>query len=330
MKRLLALPLSLVALLAVTFLFAKISPVDPLLAVVGERAGEEARARAAENLGIDLPWPVQFLRHVERAASGDLGLSTLTGQPVLDDLARVFPATVELASAATLIGLVLGLPLGLAGAYWRGRLPDHLARIVALIGHSVPVFWLGLMALYFFYAALGWAPGPGRLSFYLEELAPHRTGFIAIDALLANRPDIVADALSHLILPALTLGLYSTALFSRTTRSLALDALSQDYILTARAKGLSEFQVLGHALKAIAAPLATTTALALCSLLEGSVLTETVFSWPGLGAYMTGALMAGDMAAILGGTLLIGLVVAALNLAADIVQRRLDPRTTQS
>lgn len=327
MKRLLALPLSLLALLAVTFLFAKISPIDPLLAVVGERAGEAARLAAARELGLDEPWPLQFLRHAGRALSGDLGLSTLTGQPVLSDLARVFPATVELALAATLTGLALGLPLGLAGAYWRGRWPDHLARLVALFGHSVPVFWLGLMALYLFYAHLGWAPGPGRLSFYLEQIAPDRTGFVVTDALLAGRPDIAMDALAHLVLPALTLGLFSTALFARTARALALDALGQDYILTARAKGLSEGRVVLHALRAMAAPLSTTTALALCSLLEGSVLTETVFAWPGLGAYMTGALMAADMAAIFGGTLLIGLVVASLNLAADLLQRRLDPRS---
>ncbi len=328
MKRLVWFPLTLLALLAVTFAFAKIAPIDPLLAVVGERANEATRAAAAQALGLDQPWPIQFLHHVGRALSGDLGLSTLTGRPVFEDLAQVFPATVELALAATVIGLALGLPLGVVGAYWRGRWPDHLSRLIALLGHSVPVFWLGLMVLYLFYAALGWTPGPGRLSFYLEGLIPSPTGFILVDALLAGRPDIGADALAHLVLPALTLGLFSTALFARTSRALMLDALTQDFILTARAKGLSEWRVvLRHALGAALAPLTTTLALTLCSLLEGAVLTETVFSWPGLGSYMTGALMAADMAAILGGTLLIGLVVAALNLLADMMQRWLDPRT---
>jgi peptide/nickel transport system permease protein len=327
-KRLLTFPLTLLALLACTFLFAKIAPIDPTLAVVGERASEEMRQRAAQDLGLDQPWPVQFLRHVERVTSGDLGVSTLSGQSVLADLASVFPATVELALAASLIGLLLGLPLGIAGAYWRGRWPDHLARLIALLGHSVPVFWLGLMALYVFYAWLGWTPGPGRLSFYLEGVVPSRTGFIVIDALIAGRFDIAKDAAAHLILPSLTLGIFSTALFARTTRALMLEALAQDFILTARAKGLSEFRVVFvHALRAAAAPLFTTLALTLCSLLEGSVLTETVFSWPGLGSYMTNALMAADMAAILGGTLLIGILVATLNLAADLAQKLLDPRT---
>jgi peptide/nickel transport system permease protein len=328
-KRILWFPLTLLALLACTFLFAKLAPIDPLLAVVGERASEEMRAKASEALGIDQPLPIQFVRHLARVLSGDLGVSTLSGQSVLTDLAQVFPATLELAVAATLIGLSLGLLLGIAGAYWRGGWIDHLARLISLLGHSVPVFWLGLMALYVFYAALGWAPGPGRISFHLEGMVPPLSGILMIDALLAGRADIAADAAKHLVLPALTLGLFSTALFARTTRALMLDALSQDFILTARAKGLSETRVVFvHALRAAAAPLATTTALALCSLLEGSVLTETVFSWPGLGSYMTNALMAADMAAILGGTLLIGLLVALLNLAADLAQRLLDPRAS--
>lgn len=328
MKRLLTFPLTLLALLACTFLFMKIAPIDPTLAVTGEKASEAARLAAAQALGLEQPWPIQFARHLGRVLSGDLGVSTLSGQDVLSDLALVFPATIELALAATLIGLGIGLPLGIAGAYWRGRWPDYLARLVALLGHSVPVFWLGLMALYVFYAALGWMPGPGRISFYLEGLAPRISGFILLDALLAGRTDIAGDALAHLILPALTLGLFTSALFARTSRALMLDALGQDYILTARAKGLSEGRVVfRHALRASAAPMTTTLALALCSLLEGSVLTETVFSWPGLGSYMTGALMAADMAAILGGTILIGLVVASLNLLADLLQCRLDPRT---
>ncbi|MBF0355850.1 MAG: ABC transporter permease [Alphaproteobacteria bacterium] len=328
MRSLLTLPLTLLALLACTFAFTKIAPIDPVLAVVGDRASEAARIQARKDLGLDRPWPIQFLWHVERTVTGDLGLSTSTGHAVLDDLAQVFPATIELALAATLIGLVLGLPLGIIGAYWRGSWPDHLARLIALLGHSVPVFWLGLMALYLFYALLGWAPGPGRLNFYLEGLVPTVSGFILLDSLLAGRLDVAGDALAHLVLPALTLGLFSTALFARTSRALMLDALGQDFILTARAKGLSEWNVvLGHALKSCAAPMVTTLALALGSLLEGSVLTETVFSWPGLGAYMTGALMAADMAAILGGTLLIGLVVSLLNLGADFLQRKLDPRT---
>lgn len=328
MKRVFTFPLTLLALLGCTFLFMKIAPIDPTLAVTGEKASEAARLAAAQALGLDQPWPIQFARHLGRVLSGDLGMSTLSGQSVLSDLALVFPATIELALAATIIGFGFGLPLGIAGAYWRGRWPDHLARVIALLGHSVPVFWLGMMALYIFYAALGWAPGPGRISFYLEGLTPRISGFVLIDALLAGRMDIAGDALAHLTLPALTLGLFTAALFARTVRALMLDALGQDYILTARAKGLSEGRVVFfHALRASAAPLLTTLALALCSLLEGSVLTETVFSWPGLGSYMTGALMAADMAAILGSTILIGLVVASLNLLADLLQRLLDPRT---
>jgi peptide/nickel transport system permease protein len=327
-KRLIGTALTLLGLLACTFAIGRLSPIDPVLVLLGDRADTESHQTARKALGLDEPLMTQMALHAKRALQGDLGISTLTARPVAEDLRRVFPATIELATLSLLIGFGLGVPLGLAGAYWHGRWPDHLARAVGLLGHSAPVFWLALMLLLFFYVWLGIAPGPGRIAPYLEGVVPHSTGFLILDAMLAGEWEAAASALSHLMLPALTLGIYALASIGRMTRSLVLDQLSQDFVLAARARGLSEWRVVfGHALGPALGPLASLAALTWGALLEGSVLTETVFAWPGLGSYLTNALLAADMAAVLGATLLIGVVTIGLNLAADLIQRRLDPRT---
>ncbi len=320
--------LTLFGLLLVTFLIARVVPVDPVLAVVGDRASSETYARVRAEMGLDRPVAVQFARYVAMLATGDLGQSALTREPVTSDIARFFPATLELATAATLIGLVLGVPAGVFAAARHNRWPDHALRVVSLFGYSVPVFWLGLMALLLFYADLGWAAGPGRIDPWLDDVVPARTGLLLVDGALAGNGAVVMSAFRHLALPALVLGYYSLAYISRMTRSLVLEQLGQDYIAVARAKGLSETRVLWrHALGNVLVPLATVVTIAYAQLLEGAVLTETVFAWPGLGRYITGSLLSLDMNAVMGGTMVVGLVFIALNLLVEGVYRRLDPRT---
>nr|WP_211114457.1 ABC transporter permease [Azospirillum rugosum] len=319
--------LTFLGLLLVTFLIGRVVPIDPVIAVVGDRVSADTYARVRQELGLDLPLWQQFLRYVGDVLQGDFGTSVLTSRPVLEDVLRVFPATLELATAAVIIGVVLGVPAGVMAAVHRGRWPDHLIRVIGLIGHSIPVFWLGLMALLVFYARLEFAPGPGRVDVFYEGVVDPVTGVITVDALLAGEPDVFWNALYHLMLPASILGYYSVAYIARMTRSFMLDQLRQEYITTARVKGLSEARVIWrHALGNIAVPLTTVVALSYAGLLEGSVLTETVFAWPGLGLYITNSLLSADMNAVLGGTLVVGAVFIGLNLLSDLLYRLLDPR----
>lgn len=314
-------------LLLVTFLIARVVPIDPVLAIVGERASPETYRAAYEALGLDRPLYEQFFVYVGKVLQGDLGQSLLTARPVLEDVARVFPATLELATVATLIGVTLGIPSGVFAAVYQGRWPDHLVRVVGLFGYSMPVFWLGLMGLLVFYGVLDWVAGPGRLDIFYEDVVPRVTGVILIDSLLAGDLEVFENALSHIILPASVLGYYSLAYISRMTRSLMLEQLSQEYVTTARVKGLSEARVIWrHALGNVMVPLITVIALSYANLLEGSVLTEIVFAWPGLGLYITNSLLSADMNAVLGGTIVVGSVFIGLNLLSDLLYRIVDPR----
>ncbi|EWY39768.1 peptide ABC transporter permease [Skermanella stibiiresistens SB22] len=324
---LVSVAMTLLGLLLVTFLIGRVVPIDPVLAAVGDRANAETYERMRHELGLDLPLWQQFGLYVADVARGDLGTSVLTSRPVLEDVARVFPATLELATAAVIIGVILGVPAGVMAAVNRGRWPDHLVRVLGLVGYSVPVFWLGLVGLLLFYAKLDWVPGPGRLDVFYDGLVDPMTGILTVDALLAGETEIFWNALSHLILPASILGYFSIAYISRMTRSFMLDQLRQEYITTARVKGMSEARVIWrHALGNIAVPLITVVALSYATLLEGSVLTETVFAWPGLGQYITNSLLSADMNAVLGGTLVVGAVFIGLNLLSDLLYRVLDPR----
>jgi peptide/nickel transport system permease protein len=319
--------LTLFGLLLATFLIARVVPVDPALAILGDRASPSSYAAVRKELGLDRPLYIQFGRYVASVARGDFGRSALTKNPVTQDIGRFFPATIELATSATLIGVLLGVPAGIWAAARRGRLVDHAVRVLGLFGYSVPVFWLGMMALILFYADLGWVAGPGRIDTAFEDFVPRLTGFILIDAALAGDGAAFRSALSHLILPALVLGYFSLAYISRMTRSFMLQELGQEYVVAARAKGLPERRVLWvHAFRNVRLPLITVIALAFAGLLEGSVLTETVFSWPGIGQYITNSLLSIDMNAVLGGTLVIGAMFIAVNLAADLLYRLLDPR----
>lgn len=327
LRWLLTLALTLLGLLAVTFVIGRKVPIDPVLAIVGDRASASAYAAARVQLGLDRPLAVQFMLYVRDVLHGNLGMSLLTSNPVLDDIRRVFPATLELATLSTLIGMLAGVPLGVIAAARHNRWVDHVARFVGLIGSSVPVFWLGLMGLLLFYAKLHWVSGPGRIDPLYDGMVDTHTGSLLIDALIAREWDVFFNALSHIALPAAILGYYSVAYLSRMTRSFMLDQLNHEYITTARAKGVPERRVIWvHAFGNIAVPLLTVIALSYSNLLEGSVLTEIVFAWPGIGSYLTGALLNADMSAVLGSTLVIGATFIALNLLTDALYRVLDPR----
>jgi peptide/nickel transport system permease protein len=256
---------------------------------------------------------------VKTALTGNLGVSTSTGQPVAKDIARTFPATIELATVAILFAAVIGLSLGILAAMRPGSWMDALARLVSLVGYSIPIFWLGLLLLLLFYTRLHWAPGPGRADVVFQYTVKPVTGFALIDTWVSGKPGAFRDALAHLALPATALAIYALAAIARLTRSAVLAELGQEYVTTARAKGASIGRVvLVHILPNIAGTLLTVVALAYASLLEGAVLTETVFAWPGIGRYLTTAMFAGDMAAVLGATLVVGTSFVLLNTLTDL------------
>ena len=324
----LSLVLTLLGLTLVTFMIARVIPIDPVLVMVGDRATPEAYQAAREALGIDKPLLVQYADYLSKVVRGDFGVSNMTGQSVLDDTLRVFPATMELAVVATLIGTLLGLSLGVTAAVHQGRPADHLIRIISLVGYSVPVFWIGLVGLLVFYAKLDLVAGPGRLDMVYQYTVPVRTGFVLIDTAMASEWSAFGNAISHLILPAGILGYFSMAYIARMTRSLMIEQLSQEYILAARAKGVPARRVIWrHAFGNVAVPVLTVVSLTFMYLLEGAVLTETVFAWPGLGLYITQALFSADLNAVLGGTLVIGICFVIVNRATDFFYRILDPRT---
>ena len=322
--------LTYLGLLAVTFFIGRVIPVDPVLAIVGDRAPEHVIERVREEMGLNKPLWQQFGIYVGKALQGDFGTSVLTANPVWTDIKKTFPATLELATVGILFGAGLGIPLGVWAAVRRGGLVDHAVRVMGLVGYSVPVFWLGLMALVLFYAKLGWVGGPGRIDVAFEYSVERVTGLLLVDAAIAGEWEAFRNAFSHLVLPASLLGYFSLAYISRMTRSFMLNELAQEYIVAARAKGLSETRIIWrHALRNAMVPLVTVVALSYAGLLEGSVLTETVFSWPGLGLYITNSLQNADMNAVLGGTLVVGTVFIGLNLFSDALYRWLDPRTQE-
>lgn len=318
---------TMLGLLCVTFLIARVMPIDPVAAVVGERASKAVYEATRLQMGLDRPLIVQFGRYLADVVRGDFGTSRLTARPVVEDIARVFPATLELATLGTLIGVTIGVPLGVLAAVKRDTWIDQVARVVALVGYSMPIFWLGLVGLLVFYGMLGWVGGPGRVGIFYVDVVPSVTGMILVDAALAGDWDVFRDAVSHIVLPASLLGYFSLAYISRMTRSFMLEQLGAEYITTARVKGLSEWAVIRkHAFGNIRVQLITVVALSYASLLEGSVLTEIIFAWPGIGSYITNALLSADMAAVLGGTVVVGLVFVCLNVLSDLLYAAFDPR----
>jgi peptide/nickel transport system permease protein len=325
--RLLSTLATLAGLLVLTFFIGRVMPIDPVLAIVGPDADASTYRQVQAQLGLDLPLPVQFGRYLGELAHGNLGTSLLTGNPVSMDIARVFPATVELATLAIAVGTLLGVPLGVYAASRRGRWGDHVVRVISLAGHSTPVFWFAMMGLLVFYAWLGWAGGSGRIALAFDGEIPRVTGLLLLDTLLAGNRDAFASSVRHIVLPACILGLHSMAYISRMTRSFMLAQLSQEYILAARVKGLSEAAVIWrHAFRNILVQLLTIVALAYGGLLEGAVLIETVFAWPGFGQYLTNSLLLGDMNSVMGCVLLVGLIFVTLNLVSDALYQVFDPR----
>ena len=328
LRRTATLAVTLLGIMVVTFFISLVIPVDPLASIAGPQAPQETVDRLRVLYGFDQPIYVQFGRYMNRLFHGDLGTSFQTGRPVLDDILHYFPATIELASLALIISILVGIPLGVLSAVYRNSPIDHFSRILSLIGVSMPVFWLGLVLLLIFYFKLGWFPEPGRLDIMLMEPA-RVTGILLIDSLLARDFEVFWDALRHLALPAAVLGLYGLAGIARIVRSSMLDVLSAEYIKTARIKGLSEFLVLTrHALRNALIPAVTVIGLTYGGLLEGSVLTETIFAWPGLGRYLATAFLTLDLNAVVGGTMLVALTYCLVNLAVDLVYAFLNPKIT--
>ena len=310
----------------ITFTISHLIPGDPARLIAGDRASDALVAGIRHQLGLDLPLYQHYGRCVPGLVEGDLGTSIRTNRPVLEDLQAFFPATLELALVALFLAIVVGVPLGVLSAAYHNRAIDQIARTLAVTGISTPAFWLGLGAIVLFYGHLGWLPGGGRLS---EGLTPPSTitGFYLIDSLLAGNFSLFVDALKHLILPAATLGFVTLGVISRQIRSAMLDQLGEDYIRTARAYGLSKWTViLRHALPNALIPSVTVLGLTLGDLLYGAVLTETVFAWPGMGAYVVKSIQSLDFPAVMGFAILVSFIYVLLNMAIDLLYRVIDPR----
>ncbi|REG84932.1 ABC transporter permease [Marinomonas pollencensis] len=322
------LAMTLFGLLLLTFVIGRLMPTDPVIAVIGDKAPEALYQKTYLEMGLDKPIVTQFGYYLNSVFHGDLGTSVRTANPVTEDILNYFPATLELATLAIIFGVLFGVPIGVLAAVKQNKWPDNLVRVFALIGHSSPIFWLAMLAIVVFYQHLDWVAAPeGRLSVMYEYTLPKVTNMVLIDTLLAGDWGAFKDAFAHIVLPASLLSYYSVAYLSRMTRSFMLDQLQQEYITTARVKGVSERAIIWkHALGNAWVPLITVIALSYASLLEGSVLTEIVFSWPGLGRYITDSLLAADMNAVLGGTIVVGFVFILLNLTSDLLYKIFDPR----
>jgi peptide/nickel transport system permease protein len=310
----------------ITFVLTHVVPADPVIAYVGDHAPPDLVEKTRHEFGLDRPLPVQYVIYLRDLAHGNLGISIKDNRPVSRDLEQYLPATVELSTAALLVAIVIGMPAGIVSAVYKDRWPDQIARLFALTGTSLPIFYLALLLLGVLYVRLGVLPGPGQLNIY-TAVPPHVTGMVAVDALLAGDWAALQDALRHLVLPAAVLGYYQTGLITRMTRGSLLEVLRQDYVRTARAKGVSERRVvLAHALRNALLPTVTVVGLAFGGLLSGAVLTETIFAWPGIGRYATNSAVNVDIPAVLGVTLIIAVIYSVANLAVDVLYAYLDPQ----
>lgn len=325
LKRLLFMLLVMAGVATMVFFITRVIPADPVGAILGGNAPVELVDKMRHQLGLDKPMHLQFVDYLNGIVHGDFGVSLKTNRPVTNDLKEFFPATLELAIASILITIVFGIVFGILSAVHRNKLIDHVMRIFAIMGVSMPVFWMGLLLLLLFYYALEWLPGSGRHSLFV--FPPYYTGMVVLDCLIAGDWATLWDALRHLVLPAFVLGYASTASVARIMRASMLDVLSQDFIRTAKAKGLSKHIVIyRHALKNALIPVVTVIGISFGSLLSGAVLTETVFSWPGVGRYIVHALLFLDYPAVVGGTLFFAFVYSLANLVVDILYVALDPR----
>jgi ABC-type dipeptide/oligopeptide/nickel transport system permease component len=327
-RRLVVMPVLLLGIVTVAFIVSRTVPADPLTTVVSEKQvhNKEVVAAAKARWGLDKSYVEQYLIYVKNLVQGDMGTSFHTRKPVRQDLAERLPATIELTCAAMLLATLVGVTLGVIAAAKRNQVADHAARLFALIGSSLPVFWTGLLLLFLFYARLGWFPGPGRLD--SRALAPHHlTGLYTVDALLAGDLGTARDAARHLALPAFVLGWAVMGIISRLVRASMLDVLSQDYVRTARAKGMTERRVmLRHALRNALIPTITIIGVSFAVLITGAVLTEQIFAWPGVGSYAVEASQTLDFPAIMGVSIFAGTVFILMNLVTDVAYVVVDPR----
>ena len=327
-RRVLLLFPMLVGITVLSFLLSHAVPADPVAANLGDQAAADPTIVAAfrHRWGLDQPLYRQYLIYLWNLIHGNMGISISTRQPVLLDLRQHLPATIEIAVAAMLLSLAMGIPLGMLAAVNRERPIDQAARVTSLIGVSTPVFWLGLIAIVVFYARLGWAPAPGRLSPTITP-PPFVTGFVLIDALLSHRGDAAADWLQHLILPAAVLSAYSLGIVTRMMRGSMLEVLGEEYVRTARAKGVTRWAVVvRHAARNALIPIITIVGLSFGGLLSGAVVTETVFSWPGLGLYAFSSATSLDFPAIMGSGIVVAAVYVLVNLVVDVAYAFFDPR----
>jgi dipeptide transport system permease protein len=310
----------------IAFIFIRLLPGDPIELLAGERGVDpERHARLMAEMGFDRPYWQQYLGYIGDVLQGDLGRSIVTRQPVLSEFLTLFPATLELSVCAILFAVTLGLPLGMLAALRRGSTLDHGVMTVTLAGYSMPIFWWGLLLIILFSGILGWTPVSGRIS--LLYFFPPVTGFMLIDSWLSGQPGAFGSAVNHLILPTIVLGTIPLAVIARQTRSAMLEVLSEDYVRTARAKGLPPWRVVGvHALRNALIPVVTTIGLQVGTLLAGAILTETIFSWPGVGKWLIDSISRRDYAAVQGGLLLIASVVMVVNLIVDLLYGLINPR----
>ena len=310
----------------VAFTFIRMLPGDPVLLMAGERGmSEERHAELMAEYGFDKPVLVQYGLYLNNLFHGDFGTSIITRKPVFEEFMTLFPATVELSVCAILLAVLFGLPAGMIAAVKRGSMFDHTVMTGALTGYSMPIFWWGLLLIILFSGILGWTPVSGRMSlmFYFEPV----TGFMLIDSLLSGQKGAFQSALSHLILPAIVLGTIPLAVIARQTRSAMLEVLGEDYVRTARAKGLSPARVIGlHTLRNAMIPVITVIGLQVGVLFAGAILTETIFSWPGIGKWMVDSISRRDYSSVQGGLLLIAMIVMVVNLMVDLLYGLINPR----
>ncbi len=307
------------------FGFIHIIPGDPAVTMLGERATSEKVAEVRQRLGLDQPIPKQYLIYLSKVLRGDLGISIVRGDPVMKDLLRRFPATVELATAAISLALLFGIPIGIVSAVWRNSLVDSLSRVWALAGVSMPIFWLGVMLAWVFGVLLGWLP----IGFRLDTGTTFQpwTNFVILDSALQGNWVALRDALRHLVLPAVALATIPLAIIARMTRASMLEVLSRDYIRTAEAKGLPQPAViLRHGLRNALLPVMTVVGLQVGRLLAGAILTETIFSWPGIGLWVYESIESRDYAIVQGASLFIAVIFVTVNLVTDLLYAAADPR----
>ncbi|KGJ08804.1 ABC transporter permease subunit [Paracoccus versutus] len=326
LKKLLYLVPTMIGITLVAFGFIRLLPGDPVLLMAGERGvSPERYAQIAAQLGYDKPVWQQYLHYLGNLLQGDLGNSLVTKKPVLTEFLALFPATVELALVAIIIATVIGVPVGVIAAIKRGSWFDQVSMTAALVGFSMPIFWWGLLLIILFSGVLGWTPVSGRIS--LMYFFPQVTGFMLIDSLISGQKGAFASALSHLILPSIVLATIPLAVIARQTRSAMLEVMGEDYVRTARAKGLSTRRVIGvHALRNAMIPVITTIGLQVGVLMAGAILTETIFSWPGIGKWMIDSISRRDYPVVQSGLLLIAAIVMIVNLIVDLTYGLINPR----